>query len=761
MKHYAGIKTRVSIMSALLSLAAATAFQDAEAGAPASGTSGFWARDRISRCPTAPIKRPPHNRDELLEPIDYYTDDFLSQISSEGVNGLWIPVRFRELAKTPYAPEDPLAGRRTERLRSIVAKCAKYGVKIWLFGIEPRSMDDDDPVATAHPDVVGPRTWDGRRVSCLSSPVATNYLALSARSICERVPGIAGFLCITSGERPTTCFSLLNSLTGSPSQSDFCPRCARCSPARLHASIAKAIVDGMRAVNPEARFLSWFYHPQASPARAEWVAECARAMPEGATLIYNFESGSERMQCGKKRCGGDYWLSVPGPASPFKGVAAAERAAGVPIGAKIQVSCSHEIATLPYVPVPGLLYRKYKAMHAEGVSSVMQCWFFGGTPGLMNRAAGELAKSDFSESEDEFLLRLARRDWGDDAAEVAKLWRAFSDAYSEYPLSNMVQYYGPLHSSCAWDLLPDISMRSLARTWRPDDQASGDIIGEALMDFSLEDALTQTERMCVPLERPETVAAIAALGERHAASPERRRDIGIMKAMRNIFVGGRDAFAFYLARREGIFASRLGRDNARALRETAKMRAAIDRAEVLTREMVGICRDDESIGYHPEAERRQFTPEVLERRLGRLAASRARLGEIEAELSAGRPWPKSRREAENQVWRAKRGVDGAVVIEGTAPDGPGDVEVRAYDLCGTRYAVVASAKPDGQGRFRALLPKEDDERFRPVWIVVRRGSDFNNGGTKWIWPKRPEFPEPRLQQSRLTGDNFARLEIEE
>ena len=104
MKHYAGINTRVSIVSALLSLAAAVAFQDAEAGAPASGTSGFWARDRISRCPTAPIKRPPHNRDELLEPIDYYTDDFLSQISSEGVNGLWIPVRFRELAKTPYAP---------------------------------------------------------------------------------------------------------------------------------------------------------------------------------------------------------------------------------------------------------------------------------------------------------------------------------------------------------------------------------------------------------------------------------------------------------------------------------------------------------------------------------------------------------------------------------------------------------------------------------------------------------------------------------
>ena len=132
-------------------------------------------------------------------------------------------------------------------------------------------------------------------------------------------------------------------------------------------------------------------------------------IPDGATLVYNFESGSERIQCGSVRRGGDYWLSVPGPAAPFRTVAAAGRAAGRPVGAKIQVSCSHEVATLPYVPVPGLLYRKYRAMHDEGVSSVLQCWFFGGTPGLMTRAAGELSKCDFPESEDKFLLRLARR----------------------------------------------------------------------------------------------------------------------------------------------------------------------------------------------------------------------------------------------------------------------------------------------------------------------------------------------------------------
>ena len=718
----------------------------------------YWAKNRISRCPTAPIKRPPDNRDELLEPIDYYTEEFLSQIAGEGVNGLWIPVRFRELARTSYFPEDSLAERRAARLRSIVAKCARHGVRLWMLVIEPRSLPDGDPFAVAHPDAVGRRVWDGNRVSCLSSPATTNYIWQYTRSIFTRVPGLGGLICIASGERATTCFSMLGPLSQPPVP---CDRCARRPPDELYASVAKAMADGMRAANPDAGLMTWFYHPHKLPERAAWVMDCARRVPDGAMLVYNFESGSERVQCGKVRRGGDYWLSVPGPGAPFKAVAAAARSVGSSIGAKIQVSCSHEIATLPYVPVPGLLYRKYKAMRGEGVSSVLQCWFFGGTPGLMNRAAGELSRSDFSESEDEFLLRLARRDWGDDAPVAAGLWRTFSDAYSEYPLSNMLQYYGPFHASCAWNLLPCVSMRSLARTWRPDSEPSGDLVGEALADFTLEDALAQAERMCAPLERPGVAEDIARLEARHSGSGARRRDIAVMKAMRNIFVGGRDALAFYLARREGIFASRLRGDAARARAEAAKMRSILARAEALTHEMVRLCAEDETIGYHPEAERRQFTPETLTRRLSLLADSRARLAEIEAALKAGQPWPKSTRETDGPAWTARRDASGSLVIEGEAPCGPGNVEVRTYDLCGTRGAVVATAEPDAEGRFRVLIPREDDARFRPAWIVVRRGGDFNNGGTKWIWPKRPEFHEPRLEQSRLTGDNFARLEIAE
>ena len=59
-------------------------------------------------------------------------------------------------------------------------------------------------------------------------------------------------------------------------------------------------------------------------------------------------------------------------------------------------------------------------MFRQGVSSVMQCWYFGNYPGLMNKAAGMLAREDFEAStEKEFLERLAREEWGDNASGVA------------------------------------------------------------------------------------------------------------------------------------------------------------------------------------------------------------------------------------------------------------------------------------------------------------------------------------------------------
>lgn len=62
-----------------------------------------------------------------------------------------------------------------------------------------------------------------------------------------------------------------------------------------------------------------------------------------------------------------------------------------------------------------------------------------------------------------------------------------------------------------------------------------------------------------------------------------------------------------------------------------------------------------------------------------------------------------------------------------------------------------------------IIPPSDwgnDPKLRPAWAVIRQGHDYNNGGTTWAFPDLPMFPEPRLHQDALTGDNFARIVVE-
>ena len=707
-----------------------------------------WLENRISRCFFSPIKRPPFNRDELKDDIDYYPANYLERLRREGVNGLWLSLAL-----------DDLDDASLVKLRRTVASCAAHGIKVWAFCIEPRSRAFDHPFFAAHPDARGPKSYDGKYVNCPSSQVVLKELEGKVERLFREVPGLGGMINIANGERSTTCLSFASVMVDDPSLP--CPVCAKREPWQLYADVAAAMARGMRRASPSAKLITWFYQPNPNPTRGRWVIECARHVPEGVELLYNFESGAMREQAGSMRHGGDYWLSFPGPAEPFRSVAAASASTGRPLAAKIQTSCSHECATVPYVPVPGLLYRKFKGMREMGVKDVMMCWYFGNAPGLMNRAAGLLAYSDFSDGEEAFLKRLASDEWGEDAATMGLLWKKFSDAYSHYPLSNNIQYYGPFHAGFSWPLYPNVAMRSLQRTWKPVEEPGGDMLGEALTDFTLEDVEACAAEMTRELEGVRPV--IARLRAKYAADRARRRDLGIMVTLMDLFESAKDIFAFYRLRREAVFASRDGGDQPRALRCAREMAAIVEREKARSREMMPLCDDDSRLGFHSEAQSHQFTSAYLAWRVGELDDAAAELGRIMRELEVGRKWPESARERSAQRIAARALPDGSIEVTGRCPQpAHGDgMEVRTYDLCATAAARVYDVKPEN-GAFRLVLPAADwrgDARLRPAWIVLRQGNDYNNGGTRWAMPDLPMFPEPRLNQSALTGDNFARLEI--
>lgn len=710
-----------------------------------------WLKNRISRCFFGPIKRPPFYHDELADDVDYYPENYLERLAREGVNGLWLTIEFRDFSKELTGDWPTGAAKRLEKLRRVVAKCAQYGIRIWLFTIEPIEQDfRKSPLALRHPDWIGCTYDDLMGTMCASQPGVQTYISNTVRDIFTAVPGLGGLINISNGERVTSCLSVCK-LTDHPCLT-YCPHCRDVPAEELLHRVNRAFVKGLRDAGSDAEFISWIYKSAPAVSLPAWVVAAAGTAPDGVIQQDNFETGVIADQEGRTRIGGDYWLAQPGPSKAFADVAKAAKAGGRRLSAKIQVSCSHEIATIPVLPVPGLLYRKFKGMHDLGVTDAMYCWYFGSAPGLMNRAAGELAYSDFAEDEDAFLKRLAADDWGEDAATMGRVWKACSDGFSHYPLSNPMQYYGPYHQGVVWPLRPDVEMRPLPDSWIPNQPAAGDMVGECLQDFDLREALSLARKMCA--ETDKVAADLVALERKYAGNVERRLDLGLVRAFLCHLESARDFFEFYWCRRDAIVGSRRG-DVTTARRSLSRMKAIVRREMEVSRMMKDLCLADARLGFHSEAESYLYAPERFDWRLGTLDASLHRLEEIEAEVSAGRGYPLSPLERVAPTCPARLDANGDLVISGEAK-GKGDVTVWVWDLCGTQHRRKYVVTPT-DGRFTVTIPAlewDNDPRQRPAWVQIHQGC--HHLGDSWQWPAHPAF-EHRWMQGDLLGFYSARL----
>jgi hypothetical protein len=579
---------------------------------------------RISRCFYSPIKRPPKMRDELIDNEDYYPDNYLNRLAHEGINGLWLTVSFKDLCTTPYTPD---AGKDKEKrlgkLRQIVNKCLRYGIRIYIFCIEPQAWDERDPVLKNFPELGGARR--GNQVCfCPSSDTAQQYLYESVNSIFKAVPKLGGMINISHGERTTTCLSTIsaNSEYMHPIQ---CPRCSKKFPWQILYESLSAMEKGMHDASPNAVLISWLYMPQPqqfapkdSYALGKWVYTIPAHTPKGVILQFNFTSGVKRTEFGKLLVGGDYWLSMPGPSSRFCRIADIARKNGTLVSAKIQTSNSHEVATVPYVPVPSLLYRKFAAMKSLGVSNSMLCWFFGNYPGLMNKAAGLLSFEPFA-NEKNFLQQLASSYWEmKDVSNVVRAWQLFSEAYQNYPLTNMFQYYGPMHDGPVWPLFLKPADTPLSPTWqisiKPGEPwpPSGDRIGECIgQTLTLDETVELCRRMTVKWDSGLTI--LNRLIPPYHDNPDCMSQISVAQALGIQFRSGYDILRFYSLREKMFRMHGLGRLS------ILKQLNNIIRTEImLDKQLLSLSINDPSLGFHSEAEGYKYYPAKIKWRISQL-----------------------------------------------------------------------------------------------------------------------------------------------
>ena len=187
--------------------------------------------------------------DPLGDPeIRSYPEGLLQQLSRQGVNAVWLHAVLRTLAKDPKYPEwGEGSERRIANLKTLVARAAKYGIKVYLYVNEPRGMDEAffraDPAREA---------FHGARDSncdiyalCPSHPEPLRWLSDSLAQVFAEVPGLGGVFTITMSENMTHCKA-----RHSPKP---CARCAQRPAGDIIAAVNRAIVEGIRRGNPQAR----------------------------------------------------------------------------------------------------------------------------------------------------------------------------------------------------------------------------------------------------------------------------------------------------------------------------------------------------------------------------------------------------------------------------------------------------------------------------------------------------------------------------
>ena len=569
-------------------------------------------RTRISRCFYGPINRPPKCREELADDVDYYPEEYLNRLAHEGVNVLWMTINWFDTIPSKIIPEyGQNSAFRLEKLRRTVAKCERYGIRIYPFCIEPASLNRPEPVvqaaAKAHPELIG---HNGS--FCTSTEKGQAYVEEAVRTLFEEVPGLGGLIVIPVGERQTHCYSGAIPDGGSWPTPNKCPRCSKRKPYEVLWDTVSAMRRGMDAVNPEAEIVAWPYG-QFICWGPEKTIEAAAHCPPGVILQHNFETGGQNLQLGKLRPTWDYWLSYVGPSDLFQGAATAAIKHGARAGAKLQVGCSHEVATIQVVPAPGRVYRKYSAIHKLGVSAAMESWYFGTYPSLMTRAAGELSFAPFPKTNRDFLRSLAERDYGEYSEQIVDAWEWFEKGYHNYPTAHVFGYYGPMHDGPAWPLYLIPRRLPLASTWQIPYPPSGDYVGMCVTNgFTLAEMVTLCGRMTDYWQRG--VEIIKRIRKHFTWSPERVLDLNLAVALGLQFRSGYNILRFYQLREKLADA----KSPAVKQRLLADLKALVRAEMKVTEELIPLAEADSRLGFHSEAEGYKYHPALLRWRLEQL-----------------------------------------------------------------------------------------------------------------------------------------------
>ncbi|MBU4248044.1 MAG: hypothetical protein KKD14_06740 [Verrucomicrobia bacterium] len=557
--------------------------------------------DRIARSPCAPYRW--KSGWELEDDNDFYPDELLNKYAHCGINGIWVAGLLRNLVPSKVIPELGPARHRLDKLQQLVARAARYGIKIFLFCIEPRSLPVGHPVLKAYPEIKGVSSG-----LCTSTSLVQAYIRDVMCELFTTVPALGGVINIFNGERHTTCWL----------HDEFvqaCPRCRVRSQTDVLAEDLNCFMAGIRAASPSAKLIAWAYlmdsrNDSMTSLPIDPVLELMKKTHPDIIWMGNFEHGGTRELCGKRIGIHEYSLSYIGPSDQFRKLALAAQPIKRKIYAKLQIGTTYEIGSVPYLPVPGIVYAKCSAIDELNVSGMMVNWTIGGYPGLMQKAAGEAAFHP-RPPQRQFLERLAGLDWGMDAAPmVAKAWDHFANGLQSYPCSTAVFYFGPITRSPAYHLHLDRENRTaqpynFGLDWSRNLQPFEDQVSRWLGPFTAHEVIGLFRAMDTAWSKGLLILRTLSLN--HADNVELPKQTAVAAAIRVQLLSVANVIEFYTLR-DGLLHS--AGEKQRGL--LARMRQVAEDDLTLASEMKQYLKIHPAIGFFPEMYAYSYSAKLID-----------------------------------------------------------------------------------------------------------------------------------------------------
>ncbi len=447
------------------------------------------------------LKIPDEKQDETVTAVRAYTDEQLKQIADNGFNAIWIYGLLQNLVSSDIFPE---FGRNSDihikNMRQLIANAARYKIKVFILMQPPRAIDVENNFWEKHPDVGGQETDfitdDGypirMRSLCTSNKQVKDFILQSSARLAQELPQLGGIILITASEYPSHCYgksgNFIDESGNLQTATISCPHCSQRTPTDVITEIIKLVNNGIGNVNRNIKIIAWNWSWNAYYKIP--YSEIINNLPENIMLMADFERGGTKTILGKERFIDEYSLSFAGPSRQFLETINTAKKQNLKVIAKLQIGTTHELATVPNLPLIGNLYDKAKAMREHHINDFMGCWSFGNMLSANTAAFNYFFTEDNLLKKNDTLKQFAKEYFPDaDADLIIQAWQLFEQAMDNYPFALSFLYSSPINYALAYPLpQPPISDTPAGRSWLMDSR--GDNLDNSMTDYTIDEIIT-------------------------------------------------------------------------------------------------------------------------------------------------------------------------------------------------------------------------------------------------------------------------------